>query len=915
MNRLSIAYVVALLVAFVVALPFCQPFGYSLLQAEEAKTKITYQDHVQPIFREKCFSCHNPDKKSGGLDLTTYASVMQGGSSGEVIEPGSPDGSYLYQLVTHQSEPFMPPMSDPIPKEMQELIKAWIEGGALENSGSKPLASKKPKAPVAASGPVLQRPMVVAMPGHLELEPFAVTAVPATVKALATSPWAPLVAVSGHKQVLLYHTQSLELLGILPVPEGGPYGLRFSRSGTLLLAAAGRGGASGRVVVWDVHSGERLIEVGDELDAALAADISSDQSLIALGGPQKVVRVYATDDAQLRYELRKHTDWVLSVEFSPDGVLLASGDRAGNLFVWEAVTGRDYLTLKGHTAAITGLSWRSDSNLLASCSEDGTVRLWELENGNQVKSWNAHGGGVAAVEFTADGRLVTTGRDRVTKLWNQDGALLKSFDAFDDIGVSATYCDETHRVIAGDWRGVVRIWDANEGKLLGTLAANPPALASRLEEAQKVLAARQAELAPLKAAADEAVQAWKKATDELAAVTLAKEKAATEQNTLKKTAEEEAAKLGQQKKTYGESAAMRTSLMAVVTPLAQAQRAAAEASKAAPHDETLVKLAASVQTVLEQRQQQLAAVEKELQGLGESIAQLEKTLTQRAADIARLDEQLKNYAAMVEQLAASAKAAEEKKQAAQAAADAAQARVSEAEKNVARWKAEIEFVQRMRQLREQQAALEQQTTSQAAVVEQLTSKVTTLEKQLQESAATLANLLRQNEAAQAALKDTAAKVRTAQEKKAQLDMAVTASKQRQEQLVAAIAAISDAAEKTRVAAEKSQDNELATVAESLKKAVERKQADLNKLQQELAEAEKATAQAASELQAQLQAEQTAKKAADEAAKKTNDFQKQHEELAKHVEAARQELANAKSMHQQLIEQTAKVSAEIQAARG
>ena len=83
--------------------------------AEEKKpsakkpVKITYDEHIKPIFRAKCFTCHNPNKKSGDLDLTNYTNLMQGGGSGEVIEGGSTEDSYLYSLVTHESEPFMPP--------------------------------------------------------------------------------------------------------------------------------------------------------------------------------------------------------------------------------------------------------------------------------------------------------------------------------------------------------------------------------------------------------------------------------------------------------------------------------------------------------------------------------------------------------------------------------------------------------------------------------------------------------------------------------------------------------------------------------------------------------------------------------------------------------------------------------------
>ena len=69
--------------------------------------------------------------------------------------------------------------------------------------------------------------------------------------------------------------------------------------------------------------------MGDELDAVLAADINAGQTLIALGGPQKIVRVFNVGDGSLAVEIRKHTDWVTAVEFSPDGVLLATADRAG----------------------------------------------------------------------------------------------------------------------------------------------------------------------------------------------------------------------------------------------------------------------------------------------------------------------------------------------------------------------------------------------------------------------------------------------------------------------------------------------------------------------------------------------------------------------------------------------------------
>src|SRR5438270_6460253 len=111
---------------FIVALSIA--LGASTAHPAEVK-KITYDEHVLPIFRDKCIACHDPDKAKGGLTLNNYTKVMAGGSSGEVVKPGDPDGSRLFQTVAHKQQPFMPPKSDMIPVEMVEVLRQWIAGG------------------------------------------------------------------------------------------------------------------------------------------------------------------------------------------------------------------------------------------------------------------------------------------------------------------------------------------------------------------------------------------------------------------------------------------------------------------------------------------------------------------------------------------------------------------------------------------------------------------------------------------------------------------------------------------------------------------------------------------------------------------------------------------------------------------
>jgi WD40 repeat protein len=499
--------------------------GLGLPAAISAAEPPNFTDQVLPIFREKCCGCHNPDKKAGGLDLTSWGQTMAGGSSGEVIAPGDAAGSYLFQLASHESEPTMPPESDRLPAAALDVLAAWIDAGAIERSGGKPVARKQRAislGAVAAARP--EGPPV--MPPRLSLEVASHGRRPTAVTALAASPHGDLIALGGRRQVLLFHAGSLDLLGVLPFPEGVARVVRFSPNATLLLAAGGEAAKSGRAVVWNIASGERVAEVGEEFDEVLAADITSDQKFVALGGPSRVVRLLKTADGSVADEVRSHTDWITALGFSPDGRLLASGDRAGNLLLRETRGARDAGTLKGHSAAITAVAWRHDGQVLASVSEDGSARLWDPRTATQLKTWNAHPGGAEWIAWLPDGRLVTTGRDRKAKLWKADGGLERELGPLADIGTRVAATSDGRRVFAGDWAGGLTAYASADGKPCGTVDTNPPPLAERLAAAERALAEVTAAGESAAEQARAAAEAMQRAESQLAAARQALEDSA-----------------------------------------------------------------------------------------------------------------------------------------------------------------------------------------------------------------------------------------------------------------------------------------------------------------------------------------------------------------------------------------------------
>ncbi len=863
-------------------------------QAADAP-KVTYADHVLPILRAKCLSCHNTDKKSGGLDLSNFTAVKAGGGSGEIFDPGNAGASILWKVINHEEEPKMPPNSEKLPAEMLAVIKNWIDGGALETTGSKALASKKPKMDLKlTAAPTVRPDGPPPMPGRMSLAPVVRTKTTTAITSLAVNPWSPLVAVPGQKQVLLYNTVTLELLGVLPYPEGIPQVLKFSRNGSLLMAAGGHAAANGKVVIFNVRTGERVTEVGDELDTVLAADISPDQSLIALGGSAKMIRIYSIADGSKLWESKKHTDWVTSLAFAPDSVLLATGDRNGGVFVWEAETGREFHMLKAHTAMITGFSWRLDSNILASSSEDTTVRLWEMENGGNVKGWGAHGAGASSVDFARDGRIVSAGRDRVVKMWDQNGTAVRAFEAMGDLALACAICNETNRVIGADWTGAIRVWNAVDGAKIGDLTPNPPTLEERLAAAN---AAVQATTAEAKVATDGYTAANAAAVKAKADLTTAN----TKMTDLTKVVTDTTAAVVKSKEViaaaqaaHDAAAKVVATLNPVVPALTDSVTKGTEATPKNAEDKEIAAAVTALKALLDNRAATLTNNKKVVADKVVELTKGKEVLVAQEKLITDSNVALEAVKKAIPDLTAADKAMTEKAVAAKAIADAAGAKLANATKDVGRWTAEIDFATKLRVFSEKQALaapLVSASEEALAAVNKMKADVAAAQQVVATSQTNVNNA----NAAVAAAKQV---LTTATNEHTAVNTTVTG-------LEAALPALKDAQAKgAEVAAKTPTDKELAAAAELLKTVLDKQTANLTAQKAALAE------KAAAVEKAKVAVAEMEKKATDAVAVLTAANAKVTE-LAAAMKPIEEKFASAKLAADQAMQPVTALQQEIQ----
>lgn len=440
---------------------------------EADKDLLTYADHVYPIFDEYCITCHEPSDPSGGLDLSTHVTTLQGGSSGRTLSPGDPDASRLYLLVSHKEKPTMPPKEDRIDKDLIQTIRTWIQQGAANDLGhARKLAVERSKKRQIALAEAKKRAAtapksLVVMPETLPEVAKAYPPRPGSLRALASSPSAPLLAVAGFRQVLLMHQDNLRELGVLDFPYGQVECLSFSADGATLIAAGGTPGKAGGAILFDVRTGKELGRFGKSRDVVLSAAVSPNGTLVAVGDTRRKVSVTRVRDGRSLWQ-EQLEDWATALAFSPDSLLIAAADRAGFVIVREADNGREVHSMKAADGLVSDLAFSPDSTMLATSGGDRSVTLYRMRDGRRLFQQKRHTDQVLCIAWRTANRLVSSGADGRIMQWRTNGAneaqLPRGTDWVYDVAASK----DGKRVYTADWLGRLIAIDVKSRKVLAT---------------------------------------------------------------------------------------------------------------------------------------------------------------------------------------------------------------------------------------------------------------------------------------------------------------------------------------------------------------------------------------------------------------------------------------------------------------
>jgi cytochrome c/WD40 domain-containing protein len=433
-----------------------------LCHAASAAEPVSFVKQIAPILREKCLTCHGPEKAKGEFRMDSFELLNKPGSSKTApIVSGAPEKSHLLELLTTADEDDrMPQKDDALPKAQVALFERWIREGAKFDGADT-------KATLASLAAFVDQP---AAPDTY--------ATPLPITAIAFHPQGAELAVSGYHEITIWSTDNGTLLRRITNVAQRTLGIAYSHDGTILAAASGTPGRSGEAKLFDPATRVLIRTFATTPDVMLSVCFNSDSTRLACAGTDNTIRIFDAQSGNLQLSIEQHADWVTSVAFSADGSNIVSASRDKTVRIFDTATGELETTYTGHTEPVFAASFSIDPKYALSGARDRKIHIWEIKDGKKAGDL-AIDAEIQRVIASTNGIFVAA--DKQIRHFSADTKResIRTYSGHADLIYSLALHDASARLASGSFDGELRIWNIRDGTLVRKFTAAPLRLTAK----------------------------------------------------------------------------------------------------------------------------------------------------------------------------------------------------------------------------------------------------------------------------------------------------------------------------------------------------------------------------------------------------------------------------------------------------
>jgi dipeptidyl aminopeptidase/acylaminoacyl peptidase len=417
---------------------------------------VSFKRDVAPVLLNNCLACHGPKKSEGGYRIDTFERVTAAGDS---TQPGfmakDLEGSEAFRrIISTDAKERMPFEGDPLPAEQIELLKRWIEEGAVFDGpdAKVPLASYIPP-PTHPAAPQAYR-------GTLP------------ITAVEFSPDGSQLLVGGYHEITAWNPANGQLIRRIANMGQRTYAIRYSPGGQLLAVACGAPGRLGEVRLIKPDSGELVQVLGMTSDVVFDCAFSPQGDRLATAAADGAVRVFDVAGGNEQLTITSHSDWVFAVAFNADGSKLATASRDKTAKVFDAKTGELLITYNNHNQPVRGVLFHPGGAEVYSSGSDNKLHRWSIA---EAKKATETGLGGEAYKLTAAGDFfLTASADNKARQFNaKEHKQIREFTGPKDWVLSTAFHAAAKRLAGGTFDGQVFVWNAEDGVIITSFYAAP----------------------------------------------------------------------------------------------------------------------------------------------------------------------------------------------------------------------------------------------------------------------------------------------------------------------------------------------------------------------------------------------------------------------------------------------------------
>ncbi len=239
--------------------------------------------------------------------------------------------------------------------------------------------------------------------------------------------------------------------------------------------------------LWDVPARRVIRKLSAPKESMTSVDFSPDgKRLVTLSKarPNAIARVWNAATGRLERTFPPQTGYRYVYGFSPDGTMIVDNDKQGAMQFWNAATGRLMHRLKvppittgpnaGTKVSLAGIYFSHNTNLVATSGSDGLIRLWNARTGKLLRTLrNAATQGSLAL--SGDGKRLAAGNwDETISLWDAGTLKLRrNWRVGHPMVWSLKFLADGATLVSVHDDGMVKVWDARNGRLLLTMLRWP----------------------------------------------------------------------------------------------------------------------------------------------------------------------------------------------------------------------------------------------------------------------------------------------------------------------------------------------------------------------------------------------------------------------------------------------------------